>query len=455
MTHLTRRDFLKNGALASGAVLTGSLFESSPVYGAIDPDGKPAILGGEGVSYNAGPSWPVLNGDELERLDAVLKSRNWCRSGNPACVTNDFEAAYAEMCGAKHCIAVNSGTSALIASLSAFEIGPGDEVITSPYTFIATVNCIIDHYALPVFADVDLNSFQICPQATEKLITPNTRVLLPVHIGGAPAQMDAFLDVASRHGNLPIVEDACQAHLGKWRGKYLGTLGSTGCFSMQVTKNLSCGDGGAILTNDDRLADRLYKIHSNSRAPVTNSMDFQYDPLHASNMRMTGFQAALLLSQLPSALERVKIRNENALYLASLLREIPGVYPQEIYDGGESAWHLFMSRIVEEEFGCSRDRVSEAMAAEGVNVSFGYSTGDWINYIRSIYSTSAARRVYSEKDLDDWAERIQLPNLEKVCAQGLWILQTQLLAPRENMEVIADCMRRIQKHSAEIAQLET
>jgi len=452
MAELTRRNFMKAGLLASGAMMMNNgPFESAPVYGAVDMNTKPAILGGEGVSCDHGPAWPVLEDDALERLESVLNSRHWCRSGDPACVTNDFEAQYAAMCGAKHCIAVNSGTSSLICSLAALEVGPGDEVITSPYTFVATVNCILQHYGLPVFADVDLNSFQVCPKKTEALINDNTKLLLPVHIGGAPAKLDGFLDAAARHGNLPVVEDACQAHFGKWGDKYLGTVGTLGCFSMQVTKNLCCGDGGAILTNDDNLADRLYKIHSNGRAPATQSTDFQYDPLHAGNYRMTGFQAAVLLSQMQHCEEFARIRNENALYLSSLLKDIPGVYPQKIYDGATSAWHLYMFRIVEEEFGCSRDQALEAMNADGLSVGCGYGTGDWVNYVKSIYSTPAARRVYSEQTLNDWAERIQLPNLETLCAQALWMSQTQMLAPRENMDVIADSIRRIQKYAGEIA----
>lgn len=448
----SRRDFLKSGALASGAMMLGSALESAPIYGAVDPNGKPAILGGDAPAYDAGPQWPVLEGDELDRLGEVLRTGNWCRSGNPKCVTNDFEKAYAERCGAKHCIATNAGTTALIASLAALEVGPGDEVITSPYTFVATINCIIAHYGLPVLADVDLESFQVCPKAAEKMISPNTKLLLPVHIGGAPAKLDGFLDVAARHGNLPVVEDACQAHFGKWGEKYLGTVGTLGCFSMQVTKNLSCGDGGAILTDDDTLADRLYKIHSNGRATNTSSTTFQYDPLHAANYRMTGFQAAILLSQMAHVEEFAKRRNDNALYLMSLLKDIPGVYPQKLYDSAQSAWHIFMFRIVEEEFGCSRDQFLEAMNAEGISASYGYGTGDWVNYVRSIYSTPAAKRVYSDKTLNDWAERTQLPNLEKLCAQSVWLMQAQMLAPRENMDVIAECVRRIQKYAGEIAK---
>ena len=447
---LTRRDFLRNTSIASGALMASGFLSAPRVFGAVDMTTKPAILGGAKVGCAPSPAWPPIHGTELEMLENVLNSRHWCRSGDPECLTNNFEKAYADYCGAKHCIAVNSGTSSLITSLAALEVGPGDEVITSPYTYVATINCIIAHYGLPVLADVDLESFQVCPKMTEKMITPNTKVLIPVHIGGAPAKMDGFMDVAARHGNLPIVEDACQAHFGKWGDKYLGSLGTTGCFSMQVTKNFCCGDGGAVLTSDDAIADRIYKIHSNGRAPSTDSGDFHYDPLHAGNYRMTGFQAAILLAQLPFVAEYAKTRNDNALYLSSLLKDIPGVCPQKIYDGGTSAWHLYMFRIIEEEFGCSRDKVVEALSAEDISCSAGYSTGDWTNYVKSIYSTPAAKRVYSDQALNDWTERTSLPNLEKLCAQAVWFSQTQMLSERSNMDAFADALRRIQQHAGEL-----
>ena len=186
--------------------------------------------------------------ERREGLDGGLPQEEWCRiDGDYA---NRFEETWARIMGAKHCVAVANGTSALITSLAALGIGPGDEVIVPPYTFVATVNAVLVHHALPVFVDTDPETFQIDARQLESAITEHTACILPVHIGGSAADMDAILAVAARH-KLPVLEDACQAALGEWRGRKLSTLGDLGCFSFQASKNLNSGEGGAILTNDD------------------------------------------------------------------------------------------------------------------------------------------------------------------------------------------------------------
>ena len=168
--------------------------------------------------------------------------------------------------GTTHCVATANGTSALIASLGALDIDPGDEVIVPPYTFIATINAVLLHYALPVFVDTDPATFQIDATKVEAAITDRTRALLPVHLGGNVADLDTLLAIASQH-KLPLIEDACQSHLAEWKGKKVGSLGAAGCFSFQVTKNLPSGEGGAIITSDPELAARCYAFHNNGRPP--------------------------------------------------------------------------------------------------------------------------------------------------------------------------------------------
>lgn len=443
----TRRDFLAAGG---GIAATMGLFglNVGNIWSQTTTSSKPAILGGDVRTLTGARSWPILEGSEEERVLTVLKSGQWCRSGG-AGIDLEFEKEYAEMLGAKHCLVTNSGTSALVASLAALEVGPGDEVITSPYTFIATVNAILMHYALPIFVDSDLETFQLDAGKVENAFTENTKVCMPVHIGGAPADMGTILPLAEKR-NVPVVEDACQAHLGKWGDRYLGTLGTTGCFSFQVTKNLSCGDGGAIVTNDTTLSNILYDCHNNGRGNI-DSLDFRFHPLRAANFRMPEIMGAVLLAQIRNLQGYAEIRNANGLYLNSLLSKIPGVYPAKIYDGGTSAWHLYMFRIVPEEFGLNRDKVIEALAAEGINSGPGYGAMDWVTYVRQTYSTPAAKRVYSDKVLDDWSERIVLSNNEKLCSQAIWFTQDMMLLPRENMEIIAEALTRIQKNAGEIA----
>ena len=232
---------------------------------------RPALLGGKPVRREPFPGWPRFDQRDEKNLLDVLHSGKWFRGGGE-CV-NRFEAAYADLTGAKHCVATANGTSALYASLAALGIEPGDEVIVPPYTFIATINAVLLQYALPVFVDTDPESFQIDARKIEAAITERTAAIMPVHIGGNVADMDAIMEIARKH-KIPVIEDACQAHLAEWRGKKVGTLGAAGCFSFQVTKNLCSGEGGAILTTDGDLAERATRSRTTTGPglpPVTTS----------------------------------------------------------------------------------------------------------------------------------------------------------------------------------------
>ncbi len=215
----------------------------------------------------------------------MLRKGKWCRiDGDYA---NRFEETWAKTLGAKHCVAVANGTSALITSLAALGVGPGDEVIVPPYTFCATINAVLMHHALPVFVDTDPETHQIDARKLEAAITDRTACILPVHIGGSAADMDAILSVATRR-KLPVLEDACQAHLGEWKKSKLSTLGDLGCFSFQASKNLNSGEGGAILTNNDELYERCKSFQNNGRA--VGGSGFSY-ARNGANLRMTEFQA--------------------------------------------------------------------------------------------------------------------------------------------------------------------
>ena len=312
---------------------------------------KPAILGGARVRTEPFPSWPVTdNRDEKALLD-VLRNGKWCRlSGQQV---RRFEAAYAELTGAKYCVATANGTSALLASLGALEIGPGDEVIVTPYTFVATINVVLMHHAVPIFVDSDRETFQIDVRKIEAAISERTAAILPVHLGGSAADLDAILAIAEKH-KLPVIEDACQAHMGEWRGRKLGTWGATGCFSFQASKNLNSGEGSAILTDDADLAERCYSFHNNG-----GSRRSGYSGTRSVNLRMTEFQGALLQAQMARLEDQSRTREENAKYLSSMLREIPGISPARMYDGcTRNAYHLYMFRYDRKHFGELRGRNS-------------------------------------------------------------------------------------------------
>jgi dTDP-4-amino-4,6-dideoxygalactose transaminase len=343
--------------------LAGAAVEAPAVFAA---DDKPALLGGKRVRTLPFSPWPVYDAAEEKGLLEVLKSGKWGR-GNGKRVAS-FEEAYAKFTGARGCVTTVNGTNALYTSLNALGIEPGDEVLVPPFTFVATVNVVLRQHALPVFVDSDLDTFQIDARKIEPLINERTKAVIPVHLGGSAADMDTVMEVAGRH-KLAVIEDACQAWIAQWRGRNVGRIGNCGCFSFQASKNINAGEGGAIISDDPEVIERCFSFHAQGRArnPVS---EFSY-AMSGSNLRLTEFQAAVLLAQLSRLEEHSKRREQNAQYLTSLLREVPGIVPAKMYDGcTRNAYHLYMFRYEADKFaGLSRERFAKAMGAEGIPVA--------------------------------------------------------------------------------------
>jgi len=435
----TRRGFMhQTGQLGLAAAMAA--YAPTVLVAAEQSDDKAAILGGTPVRRASFSGWPNRSGNEVEYLTDVSNAGHW--GGFSGKYVARFEQEYAKMCGAKRCITTNAGTTALVSALGALDVGPGDEIITSPYTFIATLNSVMAHFALPVPVDVDYETFQIDPKKMDAACTDNTVCLLPVHIGGYPADMDGIMEI-SRRRNIPVIEDACQAHLGKWGDQYLGAIGLAGCFSFQASKNLNCGEGGAVLTNDDDFAHKVTMMQQNAG-------------YRGTNFRMTEFQGATLCAQIKLIEKFAQQRQENGIYLNKLLSEIPGIYPAKLYSNAtQSTWHLYMYRIVTEEFGLNRNQFSRAMGAEGIGTGGGYGAVNWGEYVRTSYAGRAASRVYPKKTMDDYINRVgALPSFHRLCSEALWLGQTMMIGPRTNMDIIAEAARRIHKNAAEIAKLD-
>ena len=314
---------------------------------AADAPDKPAILGGDKAHPEPFPAWPVFDQTEERALLESLRSGKWYRGGGQ--MVNQFEQAYAQLTGARFCLATANGTSALFTSLNALGVEPGDEVLVPPYTFVATINVVLRQHALPVFVDTDADTFQMNARKIEAAITPRTSSIIPVHLGGNVCDLDAILAIAARH-KVPVLEDACQAHLGEWRGHKAGTYGKAGCFSFQASKNLNSGEGGAILCGDEDFRERCYAFHNNGTGLKRGGPGFTYSSTGA-NLRMPEFQAALLMAQMARIEAQAKTRTDNARYLTSLLKEIPGITPARMYDGcTRNAYHLFMFRYDKAHF---------------------------------------------------------------------------------------------------------
>jgi dTDP-4-amino-4,6-dideoxygalactose transaminase len=286
-------------------------------------------------------------------------------------------------------------------------------------------------------------------------MTDRTRVVMPVHLGGNAADLDVILPAAAARG-VPVVEDACQAHLAEWKGRKVGTWGRAGCFSFQASKNLNCAEGGAILTGDAGLLEACYRFHNNSRGRATaGSTDFSYRGVGA-NLRLTEFQAAMLLAQMTRLERQARTRDANAAYLTTLLREIEGIVPARPYEGcTRNAYHLYMFRYDESAFGgdLTRDGFLKALRAEGIPASGGYSP---LPAEPSVVETLRGRgyeRIYGKAELARLAERNRCPHNERLCREAVWLTQTMLLGSRGDMDQIADAIRKIRRHASALRTL--
>ena len=412
-------------------------------------DDKPALLGGEKAFTGRFTRWPIYDGTEQQALHDVLYSSKWGRLDGS--MTAKFEAEYARVMGMKHCLATSGGTTALYTMLGALGIGPGDEVIMPAYTFVATYNVVTLNYALPILVDTDINSFQIDPQKMGKAITKETKALMPVHMGGVPADLDKIMALAQKH-NLPVIEDACQAPGSEWKGKKVGSYGIGGAFSFQSSKNLNCAEGGAVTTNDSEFHKACYSFHNQGQTESVASFGTGIGT-RGTNARMTEWQSRILLAQMERQQEQDKIRSENAAYLSSLFNEIKGIYPAKLYNGvTKVSYHLYMFRYDKAHFsGMPRDKFIQAMRAEGISTSTGYGRLNKDPYVLALGQNRHYLKIYGEKAMKQWLERNHCPQNDKLTSeQSLWITQSMLLGPRSDMDQIAEAVRKIQKNAKEL-----
>ena len=297
------------------------------------------------------PHWPQWDKDDMDIIKDVLESGNWW-AGSPTGHSGEhfwlFQKEFADFCEVKHAFAVTNGTHALEIALLALEIGMGDEVIVPDMTFFASASSVISTNAVPIFAEIREDTFNIDETKIESLINERTKAILVVHLGGMPAKMDVICEIAKKH-NLHIIEDCAHSHGSRFKGKRLGTWGDMGTFSFQASKVLTSGEGGAIITNNDVLAEKIYSIIDCGRKEGEHSYDhFNY----GSNYRLSELNAALLRSQLKKFPAQHAKRNENAQYLISKLNEIDGICCQERNDTvQECANYVFPFQFNPEKFG--------------------------------------------------------------------------------------------------------
>ena len=449
-----RREFIKkNSLLGVGTILSIGAANNILASCVSGTAATPAILGGKpAVSSPGWPGWPIWNPETDEKLLLeVMRSGVWSRSH----VVDEFEKEWAKTIGAKRALAVVNGTNALNTSLAQLGVGWGDEVLVTPYTFIASVSSILFNGAIPVFVDVDPETFQMDPEKIEAKITSRTKAILPVHILGLPSDMERIMAIAEKH-NLLVVEDACQGWLAEINHKKVGTFGKTGCFSFQNSKNMPIGEGGAIVSDDEELIDRCYSYHNYGNPYGTNVGDVGSGTIMAgTKLRITEYQAAIGLAQLKRLGEQTDLRNVNAANLTSLLKGIPGISPAKLYKNvTKAAFHLYPFLYEKEKFGgLSREGFIKALQAEGVPCSDGYKELNKMPYLKNTFNSPLFRKFYSEEELnyDKYASENQCPLNEKLCnEQAVWIPQNILLGTKNDMQNIADAIEKVHQNADEI-----
>jgi len=442
----TRREFF---GLAAGALATMSLLPKR-VLGRAAVD-KPALLGGTPVHAGRWPSWPEWRESWEPSVLQVLRSGHWYRGSSGEQVPR-FEAAYAELLGAKRCLATASGTTALIVGMHVLDVDAGDEVIVSPFTFVASYNAILFHKALPVLADTDPATMTMDPASIESRITERTRAVMPVHIYGMPCDMDPIMAVARKH-RLAVIEDACQAWLAEYKGRKCGTIGDLGCFSFQNSKHLPSGEGGAITANSDDLIDRAGSFHDCGR-PHGQFKGPRPNFTRGGNFRMQHFQAAMLLQQLDKLREDTARRRENAARLSASLTGIPGIVPARLPENSQAVWHLYAFRYDADQFqGLPREKFIAAMRAEGIPCSTGYQEQYFDGLLDEAIASRGFTRLFSAQRLKEYRDSFhELKGNRQVCATTVAITQNLLLARPDDIDHIAEAIRKIQLHGAEISR---
>jgi dTDP-4-amino-4,6-dideoxygalactose transaminase len=382
--------------------------------------------------------WPIFDESEVNAVAEVVRSGAWA---NPNCdgLIEKFEKEFAAYCGSRYAVTCVNGSVAIRLALMAAGVKPGDEVIIPPYSFIATASVVVEANCVPVFVDIEPDTYNLDPTEIEKAITSHTKAIIPVHFGGQACNMDAIMRIAKKH-NLIVIEDACHAHGGEYKVQKLGSIGHVGCFSFQSSKNLTSGEGGIVVTDDAQLAAMMASLRNVGR--IKGGQWYEHHYL-GCNYRMTQLQVALLSAQLNRLELQTRTRNENGIYLNSLLQSIHGITPLTRGHGETlHTYHLFIFKYDKSYFNnLPKKEFASLLAAEGVPSFMGYP--------EPLYR----QPVFQQKNFICYAlpqevdyTQVSCPVSEKACyEEAVWILQHAMLGTKEDMEKFAEAIRKIQR----------
>jgi dTDP-4-amino-4,6-dideoxygalactose transaminase len=404
-----------------------------------------ALLGGEKAKSKPFPIWPHYDEAEERALKQVLESRIWWRT--PGTKTLEFEQAFAKFHGARHGIAVTNGTAALEVTMAGLGIGAGDEVILPDFTFVATASAVLFANAFPVLVDVDPETYCINPDLVEEAITPKTKAVIAVHMGGHPADLDRLKKITDRR-KLALIEDSSHAHASEWKGKRIGTFGVAGTFSFQSSKLMTAGEGGIIVSNDEKFERQARSVHDCGRMP---GEWFYSHFIYGSNYRLSEWQGAVLQAQLGRLDEQTMVRHRNARLLDRLLGTIPGIRPQKLDDRcTRNGQYAYIFHVNKKEFaGIATDRFIAAMNAEGIPNQASYPP---LHQLHMFRNGEYRKRLCGKqaKQRHAFLKR-RFPATQRAAWETVWIPQPALLGDEEDVEEIAASLSKIQKHAKDLA----
>jgi 3-amino-5-hydroxybenzoate synthase len=404
-----------------------------------------ALLGGTPTKRKAFPKWPMHDDGERQAVARVLESKVWWRT--PGTETLAFEKEFAQAHQCEHGIAITNGTHALEVALLAMGIGPGNEVIVPNYTFVATASSVLCCGAMPVLVDIERETQNIDPDLVEAAITPRTKAIIAVHMGGQPADVERLAAIACKHG-LDLLEDCAHAHASEWNGKKVGTFGVAGTFSFQQSKLMTAGEGGCIVTTSDAFERKARSVHDCGRLPGEWFYShFQY----GSNYRLSEFLGAILRVQLARLDEQTRRRHANGRILDRLLADIDGITPQRIpAQVTRNSHYAYIFHIDRSKFGnITTRKFIEAMNAEGVPNQAAYPP---VHALDCFQNGSYRQKLSGEQAREPHRFlRGAFPNSARAAWECYWVPQYCLLGDEEDMHDIAAAIRKIQQNAPSLA----
>ena len=430
--------------------------------------GRLAICGGEKLRNKAFTPWPVHDEREVESVASIVKSGKWWRfafaegldlkeksSGEDRSQVVLFQEEFAKYHDSRYGVSCANGTAALEVILKSLGIGAGDEVIVPSYTFISSASAVLQVNAVPIFVDIDPDTYNIDTARVEQAITPRTKAIMPVHFFGQPADMDAVTAIAKKNG-LYVVEDAAHAHGSEWDGKRVGALGDAGAFSFQASKNMTAGEGGIMLTNRKDIAELCDSYIWLGRQAGRPWYEFYR---LGWNYRITEFQGAILRIQLSRLDEQIAKRQENVFYFNKMIGQIEGVTPIKVLDKvTRHSYHIIGLKFDEEVWGISKNKFKEALTAEGICVIGDYSFPLYKNplFINKDFGKESCPVSCQRYDKSiNYADFEKLnPVAENACkSEAIWLEQRMFLGDKEDIEDIINAIKKIRDNLNELRRL--